>query len=64
MAVSNDNDNTTNIDQGNWVNTQFSSTLKNPKGDVIWEIFYKFYNIVDGKIASWSQFKRDEKKLE
>ena len=49
------------IDQGNWVNAQFTSTLKNPKGDVVREVFYEFYHIVDGKIASWNQFKRDEK---
>ena len=61
LAVSNDNDDSTNIDQGNWVNAQFTSTLKNPKGDVIREVFYEFYHIVDGKIASWNQFKRDEK---
>ena len=64
LAVSNDNDDSTNIDQGDWVNAQFTSELKNPKGDVIREVFYEFYHIVDGKIASWSQFKRDEKKLE
>ena len=61
LAVSNDNDDSTNIDQGDWVNAQFTSELKNPKGDVIREVFYEFYHIVDGKIASWSQFKREEK---
>ena len=49
------------VDEGDWVNAQFTVELKSPVDGDIRNVFYEFYHIIDGKVVSWDQFKRGEK---
>lgn len=61
LATTSDNDDSTNVDEGDWVNAQFTQELESPVDGNIRNVYYEFYHIVDGKVVSWSQFKRGEK---
>ena len=61
LATTSDNDDSTNVDQGDWVNAQFTQELETPVDGNIRNVYYEFYHIIDGKVVSWSQFKRGEK---
>ena len=61
LATTSDNDESTNVDEGDWVNAQFTVELKSPVDGDIRNVFYEFYHIIDGKVVSWDQFKRGEK---
>ena len=61
LATTSDNDESTNVDEGDWVNAQFTVELKSPVDGNIRNVFYEFYHIIDGKVVSWDQFKRGEK---
>ena len=61
LATTSDNDDSTNVDQGDWVNAQFTQELETPVDGNKRNVYYEFYHIIDGKVVSWSQFKRGEK---
>ena len=58
LALTDDEDDATSIDSGDWVNAQFTSKNTNPESEIDSEIIYEYYHIVDGKVTSWSQFKK------
>ena len=61
LATTSDNDDSTNVDQGDWVNAQFTQELEIPVDGNKRNVYYEFYHIIDGKVVSWNQFKRGEK---
>ena len=61
LATTSDNDDSTNVDQGDWVNAQFTQELETPVDGNKRNVYYEFYHIIDGKVVSWNQFKRGEK---
>ena len=61
LATTSDNDESTNVDEGDWVNAQFTQELESPVDGNVRNVYYEFYHIVDGKVVSWSQFKRLKK---
>ena len=62
LALTDDEDDATSIDSGDWVNAQFTSKNTNPESEIDSEIIYEYYHIVDGKVMSWSQFKKTIKR--
>lgn len=58
LALTDDGDEATLMDVGDWVNAQFTSKNSNPDSEIASEIIYEYYHIVDGKVTSWSQFKK------
>ena len=58
LALTDDGDEATLMDVGDWVNAQFTSKNSNPDSEIASEIIYEYYHIVDAKVTSWSQFKK------
>ena len=62
LALTDDGDAATSMDSGDWVNAQFTSKNTSPDSEIDSEVIYEYYHIVDGKVTSWSQFKKTIKR--
>lgn len=62
LALTDDGDDATSMDSGDWVNAQFTSKNTSPDSEIDSEVIYEYYHIVDGKVTSWSQFKKTIKR--
>jgi len=62
LALTDDGDDATSMDSGDWVNAQFTSKNSSPDSEIDSEIIYEYYHIVNGKVTSWSQFKKTIKR--
>ena len=62
LALTDDGDDATSMDSGDWVNAQFTSKNTSPDSEIDSEVIYEYYHILDGKVTIWSQFKKTIKK--
>ena len=62
LAQTDDGDDETKGEVGDWVNAQFTSKPTNPDSEIDSEIIYEYYHIVEGKVTFWNQFKKTIKK--
>jgi hypothetical protein len=62
LAQTDDGDDQTTGDIGDWVNAQFTSKTTNPDSEIDSEVIYEYYHIVEGKVTQWNQFKKTIRK--
>ena len=62
LALTDDGDDSTSMDTGDWVNAQFTSKNSSLDSEIDSEVIYEYYHIVDGKVTGWSQFKKTIKR--
>ena len=58
LAQTDDGDDETTGDIGDWVNAQFTTKTTNPDSEIDSEVIYEYYHIVEGKVTQWNQFKK------
>jgi hypothetical protein len=62
LSQTDDGDDKTTGDVGDWVNAQFTSKTTNPDSEIDSEVYYEYYHIIEGKVTQWNQFKKIVKK--